>query len=594
MKLALLLRTLPHLRWEQLAYRPWRRAQFSLYRAWPGLTARWTTADKAAPNFPPPQTIESFQWVFETELAHLRAPLETAAARWADVPDGRFTFLNHTVELSPPDWNRRCESHLWNFQLHYFEYAMWAARMWVERGEVQYWQACRALIESWLTEARVGVSDGWEAYPTALRVVNWIYAYCLTAEREAGTAFQARWLASIYQQLDFLSRHLEYHLLANHLLKDAKALVIGGLFFGHEHWLKLGQRLLWRELDEQVLPDGGHYERAPMYHAQTLADWLECYALLRAFGCLNNHAAAPRLHSMAAFLQAVSYPDGTLAQFNDSANAEDTWRLLETAARVCGYIDGQTGDSFPHTGYFVWQSGDAQEKLVADAGAPAVDYNGAHAHCDLLSYELRFDGKPFIVDTGVHGYAGDPFRTYCRATRAHNTVQFDGREQSEVWGAFRLARRATVLAAESQRETQTWQFRGAYRPYYDRHLIHERLIQRHASGEWVIRDIAHGRAVRTAESFIHLHPAVRARQLPGPGLVIECQTDTRSILIEPFGATGVELIRGTTIPQTRQQQQQAQGWHFPTFGVAQPSPVICFRYQPPPETAFGYTIKMVT
>ena len=87
MKLALLLRTLPHLRWEQLAYRPWRRAQFSLYRAWPGLTARWTTADKAAPNFPPPQTIESFQRVFETELAHLRAPLETAAARWADVPD---------------------------------------------------------------------------------------------------------------------------------------------------------------------------------------------------------------------------------------------------------------------------------------------------------------------------------------------------------------------------------------------------------------------------------------------------------------------------------------------------------------------------
>jgi hypothetical protein len=83
------------------------------------------------------------------------------------------------------------------------------------------------------------------------------------------------------------------------------------------------------------------------------------------------------------------------------------------------------------------------------------------------------------------------------------------------------------------------------------------------------------------------------RQVQDDGLVIECQTDTHSILIKPFGAVSVTLIKGNTIPQTKHEQQQAQGWYFPTFGVAQANPVICFRYRPQPGTAFGYTIKMV-
>src|SRR5262249_23055062 len=143
-------------------------------------------------------------------------------------------------------------------------------------------------------------------------------------------SFRASWRASIYQQLDFLHHHLEYHLLANHLLKNAKALVIGGLFFAlgqqGQQWLAAGQQLLWRELNEQVLADGGHYERSPMYHAQTLADGLECFALLQAFGYLkqDKQAVTRRLRTMADFLAALSYDDGTLALFNDSANTDET------------------------------------------------------------------------------------------------------------------------------------------------------------------------------------------------------------------------------------------------------------------------------
>ena len=35
--------------------------------------------------------------------------------------------------------------------------------------------------------------------------------------------------------------------------------------------------LLYKELDEQILPDGSHYEQSPMYHCILLDRLLDCY-----------------------------------------------------------------------------------------------------------------------------------------------------------------------------------------------------------------------------------------------------------------------------------------------------------------------------
>jgi uncharacterized heparinase superfamily protein len=396
----------------------------------------------------------------------------------------------------------------------------------------------------------------------------------------------------MYRQLDFLSHHLEFHLLANHLLKNVKALLIGGLFFGQEHWLTTGERLLWREFEEQVLEDGGHYERSPMYHAQALSDFLECCALLRAFNrAPSDGVVEARLRAMARFLEAMTYRDGSLALFNDSANTEAVKPLaiLGAAAKIVGRDEERFVPAFPETGYYIWCSPDESEKIVVDAGPPAIDYNPAHAHCDLLSYELWLDGEPFIVDSGVHGYGGDLFREYCRSTRAHNTVMFDGREQSEVWGAFRMARRAARLGYEVGSNEGRWSFWGAYTPYYAQHwpdysnpLIHGRQIKREANGDWVIADTVRCGSARRASSFIHLHPEVSAQQTSRLSLSVECKRGDLTVLIEPFGVESCEIIVGAKSP--------IQGWYFPDFGVAQPSATIRFGYDVRDGIAFGYKI----
>jgi uncharacterized heparinase superfamily protein len=588
LNLLLLLRTLRHLHWKQLVYRPLRVAQFRIYKNVPQLASRWHDLQEPAPQ-PAAEIVGAIRGVFENSFDHLKPPLEQFDQRLCDLIEGRFSFLNRTLKLNPIDWNRRYESHLWNYHLHYFGYAIWCARDFVERGNERSMQTCRELIRSWSEQARIGRSDGWDIYPTSLRIVNWIYAYSLVADHCDDRVFLERWRTSIYRQLDFLNHHLEFHLLANHLLKNVKALVIGGLLFNQEKWLGKGQRLLWREVEEQVLEDGGHYERAPMYHAQVLADLLECYALLKT----ANHASQPaavdsKLRAMARFLEAMSYPDDTLALFNDSANTEETRPrpIIETSEKIVGYDETPLTPAFPQTGYYLWVSPDEKEKMIVDAGPPSVDYNTAHAHCDLLSYELWLDGKPFIVDSGLHGYGGDHFREYCRSTRAHNTVMFDGREQSEIWSTFRMARRAELLGVEVNSTHQSWNFWAEYCPYYDPKLRHERHIRRDRGGGWHIEDrLVSGLADR-ATSFIHLHPGVRARKVDDHEFGVECCAGQTKVVIEAFAAERMKIIEGLESP--------VQGWYFPDFGIAQPSQTICLEYQMQNDRPFGYKITYST
>ena len=130
------------------------------------------------------------------------------------------------------------------------------------------------LIRRWIEEHPPGRSPGWEPYPTSLRIVNWTMACLLGREVPAvanhSLAVQARWLR----------RRLEFHLLGNHLLANAKALFVAGSFFTGdeaERWLTLGRTLL--DARDRGADFSSRTARilnsAPMYHLITLTDLLD-------------------------------------------------------------------------------------------------------------------------------------------------------------------------------------------------------------------------------------------------------------------------------------------------------------------------------
>jgi uncharacterized heparinase superfamily protein len=378
-----------------------------------------------------------------------------------------FRFLNEVHRaVGPAAWNDPAREKLWLYNLHYFDDLTAAdASARADRH--------RALLLRWVAENPPGRGNGWEPYPTSLRIVNWIkWALAtpvLPRECVQSLAVQTRWL----------HRRLEHHLLGNHLFANAKALMFAGAFFvGPEAatWSSLGQRLLRRELREQVLPDGGHFERSPMYHAILLEDVLDLINLAGVYpGAIDPETAACVRESaapMARWLRAMSHPDGGIGFFNDAA-----LRIVPSVAELVAYggrlglrllddgaesiesaavhpVTGREAPSGPagsdardpgviwlrDSGYVRLEAGPAVALL--DLAPIGPDYLPGHAHADTLSFELSLFGRRVIVNRGTSRYGDGPQRLAERGTAAHSTVQIDGADSSEVWGGFRVARRA--------------------------------------------------------------------------------------------------------------------------------------------------------
>lgn len=82
-------------------------------------------------------------------------------------------------------------------------------------------------------------------------------------------------------------------------------------------------------------------------------------------------------------------------------------------------------------------------RLLADAGPLGYLSIAAHGHADALSIVLSVAGHEVLVDPGTYAYHTDPeWRRYFRSTRAHNTVEVDGQDQSRQSGNFMWSRHA--------------------------------------------------------------------------------------------------------------------------------------------------------
>lgn len=527
-----------------------------------------------------------------------------AGERCLGVLSGRFRFLGVERRFDTMDWRTRHVSHLWSYQLHGFGFARDLARASQAAQDpalAARFAACFVeLATSWVEQTADGRGDGWEPYPISVRVANWVYALVLLDEALDQRVKELLY-ASLHRQLAFLARRLEWHILANHLQKNFTALYVGSLLFDGpqaSRWRRVAREGMWAQLREQVLPDGGHYERSPMYHALALQDFLEAASAGTATGDAPPDEARARLRLMVSALHVLVRPDGALHLLNDAAEgmAPPASFLGRWAATLgLGDAAAQPPRALPLTGYFTHET-ERGDRLIVDCGAPGPAYQPGHGHCDLLSFELDLAGRQVVVDSGVHGYDGDPFREYVRSTRAHNTVMIAGREQSELWGTFRMARRATVEGARATMagttaagdRTRHYRFEGSYRPFHDGRALHRRRIEFFAD-ELVVTDLVEGAPGARLESFVHFHPdatlirAAAADGAAGSDFRASWPGGASPLVVEPFGVDEVEEVRGAKDP--------VQGWYCPEFGKAIEQSVLVLRVRANAGKPFGYRIR---
>lgn len=390
----------------------------------------WFRLYRPRPDLGPPPSLR--------RLTDADAPVDWHYHPPCMIGPASFRFLNENGDLAN-GWDSSAQSRLWRYNLHYFD------DLNADEAAVrQDWH--RSLIDRWISENPPGRGSGWEPYPLSLRIVNWI-KWGL-----AGNHAEEKWLHSLAVQIRYLERRLEYHLLGNHLFANAKALVFAGLFFeGREAagWLARGLDILRREMAEQILSDGGHFERSPMYHAVILKDLLDLLNLFRVYSRVAPEGWQETGTRMLAWLQALTHPDGRIALFNDATFgiAPEVETLKAYAARLgLAPLANQRRamTRLPETGYLRCELGKAV--LLLDVAPVGPDYIPGHAHADTLNFELSLLGQRIIVDSGISTYEKNSERQRQRGTAAHNTVTIDDEDSSEVWDGFRVARRAHPFA----------------------------------------------------------------------------------------------------------------------------------------------------
>lgn len=420
-QVGLYVRTIRHLRPAQLAHRLRLRSQRLALHTFPGpLAARLRRPLPAQAGWPPG---------FVPLDGRLAASCPDAEAN----AQGRFRFLNEERNLGdPPDWQHRHAAQLWRYHLHYFEWA-WS---FVDHPDRSWASAeFRRLWRSWRKASTFGRWDAWSPYVASLRA----WALCgLFAPLVAGTDDEADFVADIALHAGFVRANLELDVGGNHLVKNLKALVGLGVFLHDERLLRTGLGHLSRQLKVQVLADGGHFERSPSYHCQVLADLIDVSRLLSTAGHPGRDGLEQAIESMRRWLGAMLMPDGALPLFNDCvAVPSDRLSLLGPVAPAPDPLL-----VLQPSGYVVMDDGHGLH-LVADVGPPCPPELPAHAQADCLSFVLSADGQQVVVDTGTSTYEPGDRRQYERSTRAHNTVEVDGLDQTEVWAAFRAGRRAS-------------------------------------------------------------------------------------------------------------------------------------------------------
>ena len=495
-------------------------------------------------------------------------PLRRASGVWVQPARRRpsqcgpssFVFLNEARELqSSSGWDDPSWPLLWRYNLHYFDDLNA-----VGGSDRIDWH--RALIERWIRENPPPRGTGWDPYPTSLRIVNWVKWAC------GGGALSEAAIQSLAVQSRHLAQRPEYHLLGNHLFVNAKALVFAGLFFGGQEavrWLEEGLRILQREVPEQILPDGGQFERSPMYHALALEDMLDLQNLMQRYPEAVPDAWRPEVQQwldaipkMRRWLAAMCHPDGEISFFNDAAfGIAPTPEEIEAYAGRLGHpalppiSDGVV--FLEHSGYLRVQRGALTALL--DCAAVGPDYQPGHAHADTLSFELSWNGRRLIVNSGTSCYGTGAQRQFERSTAAHSTVEVDGQSSSETWGGFRVARRARPLDLVVDDAGPRWTISAAHDGYrrLPGRVTHRRLWEI-AADSLTVRDSLAGKW-HSALARFYLHPdwAIEGGRADGT-----------------VAGSSIALVHGDERLQLRAIEtalQVAAAHYHPEFGVSVPS-----------------------
>ena len=472
-------------------------------------------------------------------------------------------------------------------------------------GEQRYVSAFIQQVKSWIKTNPVRHGMNWY-YPleVSVRILAWITAFqFFRGSTEFRQEVGGEFMKSLWQQLDFLSRHLQPvrsqdDVPNNHMIAELIGLILAGTVFPEfneaERCRDIALELLSEQVKAQTHPDGVNKEQATGYHRFVAELLLLVVAHSRRVGLKRDPVLETTLEKMLDYLQFSTAPDNINQMWGDSdygralglGQKKDFWdfrpllsagavlfersdwkfvsgRFDEEAFWVLGRegldlwrqiiarVPEQTSRVFPHGGHFIirgsWSADSDAAFLRCGEFGLGGEGHCAHAHSDLLSFSLWLGGHPLLVDSGTYIYHG-PLRDYFRSSCAHNTVMVDGRDQALPNPNFnwRHVSNAGCLDWSANHVTGIFNYP---------HVEFIRTLSRKGTGHWVLNDRFTGTGSHEIDWFFNF----------APGLGFDLDDDNRILSVTRAGSPFLKLY----LPDDDLDLDLQLGWYSNQYGVKQ-------------------------
>lgn len=449
--------------------------------------------------------------------------LRTADPSFAsEIYNGHFGLAGSLVELgarspfeiAPP-------SEGWARELYGFG---WLRHLRVAGSELSREQA-KALLGDFLRLHKTVRGLAWQPEVVGRRVISWLSNSVVVLDASNPRSYET-FLRALTAQLRYLSASYRDAPDGAPRLLALMALVYAGLCIAEQQ--AVVDRYLkpfCKELDRQILPDGGHLSRNPAALVELLLDLLPLRQCFMARDRLPPKPLSDAIDRAMPMVRFFRLGDGTIARFN-GAGATAT----DSLATVLAYDDteGAPLRTAPNSGYARMQRGTTL--IIADvapAPAPSVS-TSAHAGC--LSFEMSSGELPVIVNCGAPSADHDDWQKFARSTLAHSALAFED-ESSAIFGrttnGSKPAAGSTLMGppnvqASMSEEGEGVELKASHDGYVSRFGVsHSRLIRLSplgfsVSGEDVLsapRGLKGEAQTRGGAYTIrfHLHPSVNAK-----------------------------------------------------------------------------------
>ena len=509
---------------------------------------------------------------------------------------------------------------VWELSRHHHLTVLAAA--WWLTGEERYAAVVAAQLRSWWAANPFLSGVHWTSgIELGVRLVSWVWVRRLL-EGWPGTA-------ALFEENDLALRQIGWHqayLAAfrsrgssanNHVVAETCGLLAASCAFpwyaASERWRTQAARDLETALRRNTFASGVNRELATDYHR--FVTELGLIALAEAdraghpLGPPTRRLLVASLDAAAAFLddagRAPRQGDGDEGRglVLDGPEADPWLTLLGTGAAVFGapawwpHADGGITScllgamthrvtvpgrpvapprAFTDAGIGLLRTttpeGGPSLWCRCDGGPHGFLSIAAHAHADALSLELRHGSVDLLADPGTYCYHGEPeWRSYFRSTRAHNTVEIDGVNQSVEGGPFLWRTHTDGVIEPADEHVEGRQAWGAHHTGYarlDPALRHTRRVTLDsATGELEVIDILTGSSPHTARLCWHLGPEVSAT-LDRASATLCWRGDD--------GAQQANLVLPPALQWTehRGETEPISGWYSPRFGERVPSTTL--------------------